>query len=439
MANCKLKKLNFGKVKGRNIQVDFNGGDITSNAGILLLKKVDQKLGLTKKLSSLIPDPRNQSYVTHKQDSLLSQRVYALALGYEDLNDHESLRKDVGFQTAVNSDKELASAPTLCRFENRVNDETILSFHKELFCQFVHSFSKPPAQIVLDFDATDDLVHGKQEGSHYHGYYGNTCFLPLHVYSGEQLLVNYLRPGNCEQAKHAGAIFFLLVKAIRKVWPEVKIVFRGDCGFNKHKMFDWIEKQENVFYLVGQAKNNVINQKVKEKLEEVAQKFEESKEKQKEYCEFEYKASTWSKERRIIAKLEVNEKGPNVRCIISNLPIEEGKKLYEDWYCKRGEMENHIKEQQLHLFSDRTSCQNWWANQFRLMLSGVAYILMQRLREMGLKGTELAKAEVETIRLKLLKIGAVIIRNTRKVKFHLSSAYPKQDLFERIFLNLGYG
>lgn len=439
MTNCKLFNLKFGKSSRKEIKVNFNGGNISSDGGVLLLKRADEILGLTEALNALIEDPRNPSYIKHEQISLLRQRVCAIALGYEDLNDHSTLRQDQAIQTALNSSADLASPSTLCRFENRIDKRFVMKFHKILFQKFIESFDCEPEEIVLDFDATDDIVHGNQEGAHYHGYYGNYCFLPLYVFAGSHLLVSLLREGNVDGAQHARVVFKLLVRAIRKHFKDTKIIFRGDCGFNRHETFDWIEKQKNVYYLAGQPGNKRLSKLVEDRLEALKAKFNETKEKQKEYVELTYKAESWSKERRVVGKLEVNEMGENARFIVSNLGIERAKDLYEEYYCKRGDMENRIKEQQLHLFADRTSCTSFTANQFRLILSSIAYCLIDAIRRLGLKGTEMEKAEVQTIRLKLLKIGGVIVRNTRKIYFYLSSNYPFKGLFERVCMNLGFG
>jgi len=290
---------------------------------------------------------------------------------------------------------------------------------------------------MLDFDATDDPIHGLQEGRFFHGYYDHYCFLPLYVFCGDQLLVSYLRPSNIDGAKHAWAILALLTKRLRQEWPEVKIIFRGDSGFCRHRMLGWCERHD-VKYIVGIARNKRLENVIEPAMQLVEQLLELTGEKQREFFRFHYAAGTWKQSRQVIAKLEVTDKGRNPRFIITNL---EGDKqvLYDDLYCARGDMENRIKEQQMGLFADRTSAHYWWANQFRLLLSSLAYVLMEGIRRLGLKGTELARAQVGTIRLKLLKIGAVILRNTRRIRFLLSTAYPYQDLFAVVVARLKPG
>jgi hypothetical protein len=279
----------------------------------------------------------------------------------------------------------------------------------------------------LDFDATDDPVHGKQEGRFFHGYYDHYCFLPLYVFCGEKLLVSYLRPSNIDAARHARAILSLLVKRFRQVWPEVRIIIRGDSGFCRWRMLSWCDRHE-VSYIIGVAKNSRLNDMALPLMEKAKAQHEASGEKQRLFSEISYAAYTWDKERRVLVKAEYTDQGSNPRYVVTNLSGDP-KKLYDEIYCARGDMENRIKEQQLGLFSDRTSCTKWWANQFRVMLSSLAYVLLQTLRSVALNGTMLAHAQCCTIRVKLMKIGAVILRNTRRIVFHLSSACPYQKIF----------
>jgi hypothetical protein len=429
MPNCTQESFGFPSFDRRKIEANFGGGDVTSDAGVLLLREADRRLGLTAALDAVIPDPRDPLQVTHRQVDLLRQRIYGLALGYEDLNDHDTLRSDAAWQTAVERDSPLASSPTLCRLEQRIDRRAAVAMHEVLFEKFVASFAAPPAQLILDFDATDDRVHGNQEGRAFHGYYGDWCFLPLYVFCGEQLLVSYLRPSNIDPAKHAWAILKLLVLRLREVWPEVQIIVRADSGFCRWKMLHWCD-WAGVDYIVGLARNSRLEELGAPLMAQAQAGFTASQQKQRRFAWLDYGAATWDRERRVIAKAEYSDKGKNPRFVVTSLEGD-AQQLYDEVYCARGEMENRIKEQQLGLFSDRTSCHGWWANQFRVLLSAAAYTLMEAIRRLGLQGTEMAKAQVGTIRLKLLKIGAVIVRNTRRIRFFLSSAYPYQELFQR--------
>jgi hypothetical protein len=427
MAKCTTTTDLFPACKSRKVEVDFNGGDITSDAGALLLRQVDRKIGLTRDLNKVLHDPRRKGSCEHTQLAMLRQRIYGLILGYEDLNDHDTLRDDLALQTAIECDKALASSPTLCRLENRADRETAKEISKLIVEKFIASFKEAPTRLVLDFDATDDPVHGQQHDRFFHGYYDHYCFLPLYVFCDSQLLGAYLRPSNIDGARHAWAILSLLVKRLRKEWPTVEIILRADSGFCRWRMLRWCDNNR-VGYIVGLAKNKRINAIAADLMAEAEAQYEATAEKQRLFSETMYAAKSWDRERRIIMKAEYGRQGSNPRYVVTNLPGDP-QKLYDRDYCARGDMENRIKEQQLDMFSDRTSCHNWWPNQLRLLLSSLAYILVETIRRLALKGTELAKAQCGTIRLKLLKIGAVVTRNTRRVRMHLASACPYRPLF----------
>jgi len=434
---CNAEVFSFPAVKKRVVQASFTGGAVTSDGGIALLRQTDRRLGLTKALAQVLPDPRAPGRIKHPLLALIRQRLYGLAAGYEDLNDHDTLRHDLAWQTAVERDRALASSSTLCRLENRANRQVAWAVHAVLVNQFIASFAQAPTELILDFDTTDDRVHGQQAGAFFHGYYGDYCFLPLYVFCGEQLLVSYLRPGNVGAAHHAWAVLKLLVQRLRQVWPHVKILFRGDAGFCRWRLLRWCE-QNHVHYLVGLAKNARVQALAQPLIEQSAQAFLQTRAKQRRFGEVHYAADTWDRARRVLVKAEHTAQGSNPRFVVTNL-AGAAQVLYDEVYCARGEMENRIKEQQLGLFADRTSCCGWWANQFRLLLSSCGYVLLERLRALGLAGTELARAQAGTIRLKLLKIGAVVLRNTRRVQLRLSSAYPYQTIFGQVFRALGSG
>lgn len=437
MTDCTQTFLNFPSFDRRKIEANFTGGNVSSDGGLMLLRQADRRLGLTRALDAALPDPRHPVFIVHRQIDLLRQRIYGLAAGYEDLNDHDTLRGDLLWQSAVDRKDELASSPTLCRLENRADRKAAWAIHEILLQQFIASHKSAPAELILDFDATDDRVHGNQAGRHFHGYYGDWCFLPLYVFCGEQLLTAYLRPSNIDAAHHAGAVLKLLVKGLRAAWPQVKIIVRADSGFCRRRFLNWCERNE-VGYIVGLAKNSRLNALAASLQAQAQERFEATGEKQRLFCDIQYAAGTWARERRVIAKSEVTDKGPNPRYVVTDLEGE-AQALYDEVYCARGEMENRIKEQQLGLFADRTSCSGWWANQFRLLLSSCAYVLMEAVRRIGLAGTELARAQVSTIRLKLLKIGTVIVRNTRRIRLFFSSAYPYKELFSLASQRLGTG
>ena len=435
MPNCTQKDFGFPSFDRRKIEANFEGGHVSSDGGVLLLREADRRLGLLQALDAALPDPRDPLYITHRQVDLLRQRVYGIAQGYEDLNDHGTLRHDLLWQTALERDTTLASDSTLCRLEQRADRRAALAFHRVLLDNFVASFAEPPTELILDFDATDDRVHGNQEGRHYHGYYGDWCFLPLYVFCGEQLLVSYLRPSNIGAAHHAWAILKLLVARLRAAWPEVHLIVRGDSGFCRWRMLHWCE-WASVDYIIGLARNPRLEALGAPLMAEAQAAYALAPQKQRRFAWLDYAAATWDRERRVIAKAEYSAQGTNPRFVVTSL-AGDPQELYDRVYCARGEMENRIKEQQLGLFSDRTSCHGWWANQFRVLLSACAYVLLETIRRVGLAGTELARAQVTTIRLKLLKLGTVIVRNTRRIRLFFSSGYPYQGIFRHVCAALG--
>jgi hypothetical protein len=427
MADCTSKQLEFEPFKRRRVEANFDGGEVSSDGGLLLLRKLERRVGLIDAVARALADPRDPERIRHELVDMLRQRVFGLVQGYEDLNDHAALRNDVLMQTACERDTALASAPTLCRLESRASRPAAWAIHKVILEKFIASFKSAPDELVLDFDATDDPLYGKQERRFFHGYYDNYCYLPLYVFCGEQLLVAYLRPSNIDESKHAGAVLKLLVRRLREAWPKVRIILRGDSAFCRRRILAWCERN-GVYYIVGLAKNKRLNRMTEAQRERLARKYAQSQVKQREFAELRYAARTWKAERRVIARLEHMEKGDNPRYIVTNLEGD-ARSVYEKLYCARGEMENRIKEAQLGLFADRTSCQYFAANQFRLLLASLAYILTERLRTLALTATEFARLQATSLRAKLLKIGAVILRNTRRVRVMLSSAFPYQAIF----------
>jgi hypothetical protein len=435
MTECNTKPIQFSRVKQRQVTADFNGGRLTTDAGVLLLREVDQRIGLIDKINECLPDPRDPTYIIHEQREMLAQRIFSLASGYEDLNDQQSLRDDPALQIAAGKsaqeDSPLASPPTLCRLENRVNRKTLVAMSKLFVDHFLTSHDEPPEEIVLDFDATDDPIHGQQEGRFYQGYYKHYCFLPLYVFCGGHLLCALLRPSNIDGAKHSRAVTKLLVERIRKQWPEVKIIIRGDGGFCRWKLMRWCDKH-GVDYIFGMGRNKVLGRHIASLMEKAETAFEATGEKQRLFGEIQYAAGTWDRPRRVIMKAERLLEGPNRRFIVTSLADDKPKHLYDGIYTQRGDMENRIKEQQLMLFADRTSCHNFQANQFRLLLSSFAYVLLHELRESYLVNTDLEKAQVNRIRLVLLKVAARVTVSFRRIVLHLSSSCPYQKLFRHV-------
>jgi hypothetical protein len=432
MTECKEDRGEFSSTVTwsgrRRVEACFDGGRITSDAGAVLLREADRRLGLSGRLAAGIEDPRNPVLITHHMQTMIAQRVCGIALGYEDLNDHQALRDDLLMQLLGDVEDPMASPPTLCRMEKRINRRSLWRMAAVLVDVFIESFGgATPQELVLDFDATDDAVHGKQEGRAFNAYYDQYCFLPLYVFCGGQPVAAYLRPSNIDASRHAWAILALLVKRLRSKWPMVRIVVRADSGFCRWRMLRWCDRH-GVDYIIGVAKNSRLLDAARPLMERAAAAWARTQETQRLFGDLGYAAQTWDKERRVIVKAEHMRQGENPRFVVTSL-AGDARHLYEDVYCARGEMENRIKEQQLGLFADRTSCRRFQSNQLRVLLSAAAYVLVEHIRRVALAGTRLAQAQVTRIRLELFKIGARIVRSARRVVLHVCSSYPWQDVF----------
>ena len=460
---CNENTFPFQSEISREIVAKFDGGTITSDAGGLLLQKIEQLTGIISQFAGCFTDHRDPDLIEHTVEELVAQRIYALALGYEDINDHDDLRNDpllavlVGKTDPAGSErvrkrdkgKALAGKSTLNRLELtpvRANEQ---SRYKKipLDCRaaenvfteiFLQSYDKAPSRIILDLDATDDPIHGHQLGRFFHGYYKSYCYLPLYIFCGDHLLCAKLRPSDIDAA--AGSVKQLdrIIWRIRLEWPNVEIIIRGDSGFCRESIMSWCESQ-NIGYILGLAKNERLKQEIVPEMEQAKEIYKQTRQAARRFKDFEYQTlKSWSRPRRVIGKAEYLGKGENPRFVVTSLSSEEidARRLYEDEYCARGEMENRIKEQQLWLFADRTSSATMRANQLRLWFSSIAYTLLIALKRRGLKGTEFAKAQCSTIRLKLLKIGAQIHVTVRKVWVLLAESYPYRRIFKQVYENL---
>ena len=430
----------------------FDGGTISSDAGAFLLRQTDKRLNLLPRLAACFLDGRNQALVDHSILEMLSQRIYGLALGYEDINDHEQLRKDPVFGILAGReelDEPLAGKSTLNRMElgagakDRYKKITFWrdAMDELLVKVFIESHQNTPAEIILDVDTTDLPLHGKQEGRFFHGYYDNYCYLPLYIFCGEQVLCARLR-----QADHDAAFGSLqeiqrIVAQIREAWPATKIILRGDSGFCRNQLMSWCENN-GVDFVFGLARNQRLRKIIGAQMHAATQQWNQTGKPARMFSEFAYqtkktKKGGWDRQRRVVAKAEHIEGKENPRFVVTSLAGEAwaAQALYEELYCARGDMENRIKEQ-FSLFADRVSAETMRANQMRLYLSTMAYILVSGLRRLGLKGTELAEAQVSTIRTKLLKIGAQIRVTVRKVWISMASSYPWQKLYQQVWANL---
>jgi len=467
---CNQEPFLFHPLNQREVRGQFDGGAITSDAGGLLLREVEKRTGIIGQFASCFTDYRDPELVEHGVAELVAQRVYGLTLGYEDLNDHDELRRDPLLAVLVekqdlNGEKRrrasdqgtaLAGKSTLNRMElgaaklgKKERYKKILldeaAVDRMLVDIFLQAHGEPPPEIVLDLDSTDIPLHGEQEERFFHGYYGHYCYLPLYIVCGEYVLCARLRPSNIDGAKGSVEEVERIVAQIRQAWPQVRIILRGDSGFCRDELLSWCEAH-GVDYVVGLAQNQRLLRAIAAASAQAAIQYQESGKAARVFTEFVYQTEdSWSRARRVIAKAEHLEKGANPRFVVSSLSLQEtilpdpprweAQSLYEEFYCARGDMENRIKEQMM-LFADRTSTSWLRSNQIRLYFSTVAYLLLQGLRRLGLAGTELAKAQCNTVRLKLLKIGTQIRITVRKVWVSLSSGYPHLELFRQVHRQL---
>ncbi len=463
MTECTQSSFEFHRLHRRDVVAHFDGGDLTTDAGGLLLRETDRRLNLTARLAGCFTDHRRANRTEHPVQQLVAQRIYGLALGYEDLNDHDQLRADPlmavlgdradpkGADRRREQDRGKAGAgkSTLNRLElTPANADSQARYKKIVYSSeamdgllvdiFLESYAEPPTQIVLDVDATDDPIHGMQEGSFFHGYYREYCYLPLYIICEEFVLCARLRSSNIDPSSGTVEEVQRIVEQIRRKWPQVQIILRGDGGFCRDALMSWCE-QHQVDFVFGLAKNKRLVTIIGRQLQEAKVEFEKTRKAARVFSEFSYRTrKTWKQERRVIAKAEHLDKGSNPRFVVTSLSAErmQTRAVYEELYCARGEMENRIKEQQLALFADRTSTALMRSNQLRLYFSTFAYQLMQGLRRLGLQGTEMARAQCQTIRLRLLKIGAQIRVTVRRVCFSLASGYPLAQLFAQVHRNL---
>ncbi len=460
---CNARDFDFQALESRVVTARFDGGAITSDAGGLLLREVEARTGILRRFASCFSDHRDPERVEHSVGELVAQRVLALALGYEDLNDHDALRHDpllavlVGKADPTGQDrrrredrgKSLAGKSTLNRLEltpvgadAKSRYKKVVARHRDIESFFVETFlalhPQAPTEIVLDLDATDDPIHGHQLGRFFHGYYDSYCYLPLYIFCGEHLLCAKLRPADIDGAAGSVKQVAKIVERIRRQWSTVRIIVRGDSGFCREPLMRWCEENQ-VHFLFGLARNARLQRILGQELHEAKLQFEATGRPSRVFKEFTYRTrKSWSRERRVVGKAEHLAKGSNPRFVVTSLSAQEldARTLYEDVYCARGEMENRIKEQQLCLFADRTSCATMRANQLRLWLSSVAYTLLLALRQFGLQGTEMAQARCDTIRLKLLKLGALVRITVRRVWISFSESCPYQRVFAQVYENL---
>ena len=440
MTECNQASFSFAAHFSRRVEADFTAGRVSTDGGALLLRQADGKIGLLDRVSACFTDKRSPLLLRHQLGEMLKQRIYGLALGYENLNDHEQLRYDPLFAVLSGKrklDSPLAGKSTLNRLELTGGCKR---YHKidyqpekidALLCAlFIESHAAPPAEVVLDLDATDIPLHGHQPERFFHGYYDSYCYLPLYIFAGDQLLGARLRPANVDGAAGALDEVKRIVAELRSAWPAARIVLRGDSGFCREELMAWCE-ENHVDFLFGLARNQRLQKIIGKQMHEAKVEHEQTRKATRVFTEFAYQTKkSWVRARRVVATAEYLDKGENPRFVVTSLDPDQwaARELYEKFYCARGEMENRIQEQ-MCLFAYRLSTEEMKANQLRLYFSALAYTLVEALRRLALKGTEWAEAQVDTIRLKLLKIGAVVRISARRVRLQMNSAFPWKEIY----------
>jgi hypothetical protein len=472
--------LPFARLSGKALQADFDGGTLSSDGGVLFLREIEAQIGIIRRFARALDDPRDARYTDHSYEEMLSQRIFQIACGYEDANDCDPLRHDPAFKAACGRlpilGEPLASQPSMSRLENRPRRSELYRMAEALFATFVASYDQAPESLLLDLDDTADEVHGAQQQVLFNGYSDSYCYLPLHLYEGQsgKLITTILRPGRRPTGKEMVSILKRVVVAIRCEWADVLILLRGDGHFSTPEIQDWCESQEpEILYILGQSGNKVLQEKSRGLLQQaqllyrfrqdryLRKKLQEDRKNQKStskkktripdtcenaasterlkvklYTGFLYQAETWSKPRRIISKVEVSDKGENIRFVVTNMKLSRRAYIYEKIYCGRGQMENYIKDHKRFLNSDRTSCHKFEANQFRLFLHSAAYVLRHHLRTRGLQGTAWSRAQFDQIQLRILKVGVRIEELKTKIRFHFPSSFPLQGVYEKVVSNL---
>jgi hypothetical protein len=456
MTECNQSCFPFAPHFSRDVVARFDGGQITTEAGALLLRPVEQRTGILRQFAACFRDYRRADLVEHSVSELVRQRVYGIALGYEDLNDHDQLRQDPllallsgkrdvgGARRRREQDRGKAGAgkSTLNRLELTPADAKSEPRYKKIVMEeaavdgllvdlYIQAQTRQPKRIVVNWDATDDPIHGEQEGRFFHGYYGCYCYLPLYIFLDEHLVCARLRPSNIDAAAGSLEEVQRIVKRLRFTWPEVKIILRADSGFCRDELMSWCEKNR-VGYVFGLAKNQRLEKKLNKWMKEAQVQWKKTGKPARRFRDFRYRTrKSWKRGRRVVGKAEYLDKGANPRFVVTSVGIEEmeARSLYEDFYCARGDMENRIKEQQLDLFADRTSTHALHSNQIRLYLSSIAYCVLVALRRLALAGTDMAQAQCGTIRLRLLKVGARVRITARKIWISMAAGHPAAAVF----------
>ena len=431
--------FNLAPIMGKKVELSFTSPDISSDGGLLLLKECESRIGIIKSITSCLTDARNPAYIRHTYEEMITQRVFQIAAGYEDADDCDSLKSDNILKICTGrlpSDLDLASQPTMSRFENAVTKRELLRASLAIVDGFIKSYAAEPTIIILDADDTNSDAYGGQQGCLFNDYYNEYCFMPLHIYEGlsGKLITTVLKPGRRSKNVDVFIIMAHLIKRLRRCWKKVKIVVRGDSHFCSHQLMDWCQGIDNVSFITGLAGNSVLKGLSASAVKTAKNQFKQTKQPVKLYHSFEYKAGSWQNAQRVIVKVEVSDRGENIRYIVTDMREWRTRQLYELGYCARGAMELRIKEHKTYLKSDRMSCSQFNANQFRLFMHSAAYVLIHTLQTETLKGTQFATATFKTIREKIIKVAAYVKEMKTKIQIQLPASCPQIAAFSQCLL-----
>lgn len=431
--------LTLFPVEGKKVELTYSGDRISSDGGLLLLREVENQIGIINKVSNCITDNRDQRYISHTIKEMLAQRIYQIAAGYEDCNDSDDMRSDMILKTCVGrlpqSGTELASQPTMSRLENTIGKRELYLIGKQLVDSFVSSYAQAPKVIILDCDDTNNNTYGQQELNFYNHFYGEHCYMPLHIYEGlsGKLVTTILKPGRRDKQNNIATFIKKLIKHLREQWPNTMIIVRGDSHFASKDFMQWCSGKEKTGFITGLSGNKKLNELAALTINSAKREFKQYGKPVKRYHSFMYQAGSWEIPQKVIVKVEVNEMGTNVRFIVTDLIQYKVKDLYEKGYCARCAMELRIKEHKLYLRSDKSSCSSFWANQFRLFLHSVAYVLLHTMQKELFKGSDLANATFKTIQNKVIKTAAWVKEMKTKIKIEFPRFCPTRGLQTKSF------
>lgn len=429
------KLFNLSYLDKKKVEVKFTMEETSNDGGLLLLREMENQLGLIKAIEGCIKDERHPSYIDHSVKSMLSQRIMQIAAGYEDANDCNTLKNDGILKVCANQHHSLATQPTMSRFENKVNSKELYNMAKSFVDQFIASYQSEPEIIILDPDDTNSITYGQQELTLFNNYYGDYCFMPLHIYEGfsGKLITTILKPGRRSKSLDVFSILKRIITCLRSEWPNTMILLRGDSHFCSKEFMDWAHDNRRLEFITGLSGNSVLNRYAKITIDSAKREYKMYGKPVKRYHSFQYKAGTWTYTERVVVKVEVSSQGTNIRYIVSSLGNVRAKALYEQGYCARGAAELRIKDHKTYLLSDRMSCKSFKANQFRLFLHSAAYVLIHSLQQQVLNGTEFCHATMKTIQLKIIKTAARVKIMKTKVQIELPAEFHSKWAFEKSF------